>query len=117
MAKKPEKIPRVGSRPTTKAGVRTIELPDEAPLSRDHRPHPGYDAEHAAYAKLRPGLLETSLRRFVVLVGDEMIGPFDDFRSAYVAGRRGFGPGPLYIKQVLAEEPVFEPVDLEPCPS
>jgi hypothetical protein len=81
------------------------------------RPHAGYDTERAAYARLKTGLLETALGRFVVLVGNDLAGPFDDFPTAYVAGRRRFGPGPLYIKQILADEPVFEPVSLEPCPS
>ena len=100
----------VVSSPTAKTGTFPV-----AP--RDPRPHAGYETERAAYAQLKPGLLETAFGRFVVLVGDELAGPFDDFRAAYVAGRRRFGPGPLYIKQVLAEEPVFEPVGLEPCPS
>ncbi len=85
------------------------------PSSGHARIHTGYDTERFAYGVARPGLLKTCPGRFVVFVGDEMLGPFDDFRSAHVTGRRRFGPGPLYIKQVLAEEPVFEPVGLEPC--
>jgi hypothetical protein len=97
--------------------VRVDDAPAAPMPPRRPRPHRGFDAERAAYARLKPALLEKDLGRFVVFVGDEMVGPCDDFRAAYVAGRRRFGPGPLYIKQVLAEEPVFEPVGLEPCPS
>jgi hypothetical protein len=102
---------RKPGRTAPEAGHPVVALPPTP------RPHAGYDAERAAYARLKSGLLETAPGRFVVLVGDEMVGPCADFRAAYIAGRRRFGPGPLYIKQVLAEEPAFEPVGLEPCPS
>lgn len=43
-----------------------------------------------------------------MLVSDEMIGPFASHSEAEAAGYARFGLGPLYIKQVLAEEPVIE---------
>jgi len=85
--------------------------------SRTVRIHTGFDRERARYSQLKPGLLRTDEGRFVVLVGDEMVGPWDSFREAYLAGRRRFGPGPLYIKQVLADEPIFQPITIESCPS
>lgn len=69
------------------------------------RPFLGFDREREAYARTKAELLLQAEGRYVVFVGEEMGGPFDDLRSAYLAGRRRFGPGPLYIKQVLAEEP------------
>jgi len=81
------------------------------------RPDLGYAQEQAAYESRRPGLLDTAPGRFVVFVGDEMAGPFDTFREAHRDSRRQFGPGPLYIKQVLAEERIFEPIAIESCRS
>ena len=81
------------------------------------RPDLGYDREEAAYARAKPDLLGDAAGRFVAFVGEEMVGPCDTFRDAYATARRAFGPGPFYIKQVLAVEPAFEPIALEPCPS
>jgi hypothetical protein len=68
------------------------------------RPFMGYDRERAAYARLRPELLDRAEGRYVVLVGDEIEGPVDTFEEALRAGWRRFGLGPLYVKQLLAEE-------------
>jgi hypothetical protein len=105
---------RASSIPTRSEGATPMQ-----PISAigPRRPYLGFDREREAYARAKGDLLIQAEGRFVVFVGDESVGPFDDFRSAYVAGRRRFGPGPLYIRQVLAEEPVFEPIGLEPCPS
>ncbi len=84
---------------------------------RPARPDLGYDQEQAVYERKKPELLGVAEGRFVAFVGDEMVGPLDTFREAYLAARRAFGPGPLYVKQVLAEEPVFEPIALDPWPS
>jgi hypothetical protein len=72
------------------------------------RPFVGYDREIETYNRLKPGLLAHAEGRYVVLVGDEMIGPFRSHSEAEAAGYARFGLGPLYIKQVLAEEPVIE---------
>lgn len=66
-----------------------------------------YDTERAAYRSRKPDLLRESPGQFVVLVGEELIGPFPDFPTAHLAGLRRFGLRPLYIKQILAEEPVI----------
>ncbi len=67
-----------------------------------------YDVERAAYARLKSSLLESAVGRFAVFKGDEMIGPFDDFKTAYIAGRRRFGLWPIYVKEILPEERVYE---------
>jgi hypothetical protein len=87
----------------------TKPAPSSMPLSvKARRPFIGYDRETETYERLKPGLLERAEGRFVVLVGDEMIGPFDSRPEAEGAGYARFGLGPLFIKRVLAEEPVIE---------
>ena len=81
------------------------------------RPHVDYDTERAAYARRKVDLLREAPGRFVVFVGQEMIGPYDDFRTAHQNGLRRFGPGPLYIKQILSIEPSAESGANESCPS
>jgi hypothetical protein len=44
----------------------------------------------------------------VVIVGDEVVGPLDSHVDAERAGYARFGLGPLYVKQVVAEEPGVE---------
>ena len=79
---------------------------DTPPQAR--RPFTGFAREAATYARLKPELLRTAEGKFVVIVGEEMVGPVDAFGDALQAGYRRFGPGPLYVKQVLAEEPVAQ---------
>ena len=81
------------------------------------RPFVGYDRERAIYARLRPELLARAEGRFVVLVGEELEGPLDTFDEALHHGWRRFGRGPLYIKQVLTEDPAFESVGEPSCRS
>ena len=72
------------------------------------RPFTGYDRERATYARLKPGLLAAAPGQFVVIVGDECEGPVATFGEAERAGYRRFGLGPLYIKEVLAKDRVYE---------
>lgn len=82
------------------------------------RPFTGFVRERAAYERLKPELLTRAEGKFVVLVGEEVEGPFDSFGDALRAGYRRFGHGPLYIKQLLTVEPVVEVShDLAPCRS
>lgn len=84
---------------------------------REPRPYVGFDRERATYERAKPSLLESAEGKWITIVGDEILGPFDDFADAHGAGLDRFGLGPLYIKQVLAQEkPVYLPyyVDL-PC--
>jgi hypothetical protein len=85
--------------------------PEAASPSVPHpgrRPFTGFDRERAAWERLKPELLRTAEGRFFVLVGDEMVGPLERHEDAERAGYARFGLGPLYVKQVLAEEPVAE---------
>jgi hypothetical protein len=72
------------------------------------RPFVGYDREREAYERLKAGLLSHAEGQYVVLVGDELVGPFDEHEAAQRAGYARFGRGPLFIKQVLAEERPIE---------
>jgi hypothetical protein len=76
--------------------------------ARTRRPFAGYDRERAAYDGMKADLLSRAEGKYVVLVGDEMIGPFDRHEDAERAGFARFGLSPLFIKQVLAGEPVIE---------
>jgi hypothetical protein len=75
-------------------------------LSRPRRPFTGYDRERSAYERLKHELLVTAEGKFVVFVGDQMLGPFATEDEAERSGYAAFGLGPLYIKRVSAEEPV-----------
>ncbi len=79
-----------------------------AASAKARRPFVGYDRELEAYERRKPALLAEAENLFVVFVGDEMIGPFRSHSEAEKAGYSRFGLGPLFIKQVLAEEPVIE---------
>ena len=80
------------------------------------RPFTGFDREATTYARLKSELLATSEGKFVVIVGENLVGPSDTYGDALREGYRRFGPGPLYVKQVLAEEPVaVVPGGITPC--
>ena len=82
------------------------------------RPFIGFDLEAATYMRLKPELLSRFPGQFVVIVGDEVEGPVETFREALRAGYRRFGLGPLFVKQILAVEPVVEVTrDIVPCRS
>jgi hypothetical protein len=72
------------------------------------RPFSGFDLERATYAGLKPELLAQAEGKYVAIVGDKVIGPLDSHQEAEQAGYAAFGLGPLYIKQILAVEPVAE---------
>ncbi len=72
------------------------------------RPFTDFDRERSTYVRLKPDLLARARGQFVVIVGDDFEGPVATFTDAERAGYRRFGFGPLYIKQVLTEEPVQE---------
>lgn len=76
--------------------------------SKPVRSYGGFDRESATYGRLKPELLTKHEGKFVVVVGEELIGPFDSFQDARWEGYERFGYGPLYIKQVLAVEPVIQ---------
>jgi hypothetical protein len=85
-------------------------------LTDARRPFAGFAREAATYAKLKSTLLATAEGKFVAIVGDDMVGPEAAYGDALRAGYRRFGPGPLYVKQIVAEERVAEvPGDVRPC--
>ncbi len=82
------------------------------------RPFLGFDVEVETYERLKPELLSRFEGKFVVIVGDEVEEPVDTFSEALRAGYRRFGLGPLYVKQIVATEPVVEVTrDIVPCRS
>lgn len=94
------------------------EPPHPGVPTQARRPFTGFDLEAATYARLRSELLARSPGRFVVIVGDEVEGPVGTFGEALRLGYRRFGLGPLYVKQILAVEPVAEVTrDVVPCRS
>ncbi|MHB1558578.1 MAG: hypothetical protein ACYC61_14065 [Isosphaeraceae bacterium] len=86
--------------------------------TQPRRPFVGFDREAATYARRKPDLLSRYPGQFVVIVGDEVEGPFESFREALRSGYRRFGLGPLFVKQILAVEPVVEVTrNVMPCRS
>jgi uncharacterized protein (DUF433 family) len=91
-------------------------MPGGTSLTR--RSFRGYDRERETYERLKHELLTRAEGKYVVLVADAVEGPFESFPEARRAGYARFGPGPLYVKQVLAVEPVVEaPRIVVPCRS
>lgn len=81
------------------------------------RPFIGFDLEAATYARIKPEWLSRSPGKFVAIVGDEVEGPAETFEEA-LCGYRRFGLGPLFIKQILAIEPIVEVTrEIAPCRS
>jgi hypothetical protein len=88
------------------------------PVRREPRPFTDFDREIATYERIKPAMLERAEGKWITIVGEEVIGPFDDMEEAVRAGYRRFGLGPLYVKQVLAQEPpplVLPPYLAIPC--
>ncbi len=80
------------------------------------RPFMGFDEERATYLAIKDELLAKALGRFVVVVGSEFVGPFDSPEEALRNGYLQFGAGPLYLKQILNDEPVVElSRSIDPC--
>ena len=98
------KTTRKAPKPTARPAVDT--LPARTPSQR--RPFAGFDRERATYHRLKPDLLVSDEGKYVVIVGDEVVGPLGSHEEAERAGYTRFGLGPLYVKQVVAEEPVVE---------
>ena len=52
------------------------------PIPRGQRPFVGFDRETATYERCKPALLETAEEKWGVIVGEEVVGPFDDISDA-----------------------------------
>jgi hypothetical protein len=89
---------------TAPLAVRTLP----APLAGQRRPFTGFDRERATYQRLKADLLARAEGKYVVIVGDEVVGPLGSHEEAERAGYDRFGLGPLYVKLIVAEVPVVE---------
>lgn len=58
-----------------------------------------YEQHKPEYLKTFPGL-------YVLIKGDQMLGPFPSAETAYELGLHKFGMTPFLIKQVVKHEPV-----------
>ncbi len=85
-------------------GPEGAESSAPGPSHGERRPFLGFDREVATYERHKPELLEMAEGKWVVVVVDEVVGAFDDIVQAERAGLKRFGAGPLYIKQVLAQD-------------
>jgi hypothetical protein len=85
-------------------GSAVAPIPDKV-VRREPRPFIGFDREMATYERIKPAMLEKAEGKWVTIVGEDVIGPFDEIADAERAGYRRFGLGPMCIKQVLAQEP------------
>src|SRR4051794_101246 len=86
------------------------------PTSLARRPFSGFDRERAAYERVKHDLLARAKGKFVAIVGDEVVGPVETGQEAEHAGQARFGPGPVYIRQVLDDAQTTTPAHL-PLPS
>jgi hypothetical protein len=79
-----------------------------SPPPSQRRLFTGFDRERETYDLLKPGLLVNYEGKYVVIVGDEVLGPLGSHEEAERAGYERFGLGPLYVKRVVAEERIVE---------
>ena len=80
-----------------KAGPRLGRRPRSLSLGR----------EQALYEANLPQWLQSTKAHNVLIKGDEVIGFFATRAEALDAGYARFGVVPLFVKQVLASEPVY----------
>lgn len=66
-----------------------------------------FAVEREHYKKWKPSLLMSFKDKYVVVKGEAIIGPYETAADAEKFGYKYFGYGPIYIKQVLEEEPVI----------
>ena len=106
-----------GSSPAVPGTAQEVRCrPDPIRWQSCGAPSSGSIASAAIYERHKPELLKMAEGKFVVIVGDELVGPLETDEEAERAGYARFGLGPLYIKQVLAEEPpALITRDVVPC--
>jgi hypothetical protein len=69
------------------------------------RPFEGFDRERAYFNRIRKRLLKTHEGKFIAIVGNKTAGlPVDTFMQAARQGLQKFGLGPVYVKQILAQD-------------
>ena len=64
------------------------------------------ERELATFEKNKAQFLERFPGFYVVVKGDNWIGPFPDAESAYEQGLNNYGLEPFLVRQVVAEEPI-----------
>jgi hypothetical protein len=62
------------------------------------------EKELEAFKKNLPEWSQTHGGKFVLVVGEELVGVYDDPETAYEIGIERFGNIPMLIKQVLPDE-------------
>jgi hypothetical protein len=102
----PEAKEMIFSRPAPDPDVEPGAAISSCPTPKRVRPDLGFDRERAAWLHAKPDLLRASRGKFVVFVGEEMAGPYETSREAAREGWIRFGPGPIYVKQVLEFDPI-----------
>jgi hypothetical protein len=78
------------------------------PPHGERRRFGGFERERITYQRLKGGLLAHADGKFVVIVGEDFVGPLDSHDQAEKAGYARFGLGPLFVKQICIEDPVVE---------
>jgi hypothetical protein len=64
-----------------------------------------FEREQKFYDQHKAELLRHHLGKFVLIVGEELIGAYDEQEAAYRVGIERFGNVPLFIKLVEAQDP------------
>ncbi len=64
-----------------------------------------FDRERAYYEQHKEDLLRHHEGKFVLIVGEDLVGSFDAQGAAYEAGIAKYGNVPLFIKLVQRDEP------------
>ena len=65
-----------------------------------------YSREIAAHDRVRPALMEQHPGKFIVFVGEEMLGPFETFDATVRAAYKKFGRRAIYVRQLVADDDV-----------
>ena len=67
-----------------------------------------FHAEELLYEAQKREWLQHNAGKFALIKGDQLVGFYDDYESAFRHGLKSFGLGvAFFIKQVCSQEPVF----------
>jgi hypothetical protein len=64
-----------------------------------------FEVERRTYEEHLPELLG-SVGKFVLILGEEIGGPFDTYAAALAAGYEKYGVKPFLVKEINAVEPI-----------
>jgi hypothetical protein len=105
------------------AAMETHEAEDGWPVIEENDPSPDLSREDAAFERERPRLVCDHLGKVAVVLGDDVVGVFDNANDAAIEGYRLFGRArmvfyeiterdePEYIANVDTNHPSFKPLD------